>query len=35
MQKRLAEYKAMEEALRQALAPRPHTMEIVPAQAAK
>ncbi len=30
-QKRLAEYKAMEEALRQALAPRPHAMEIVPA----
>ena len=30
-QKRLAEYRAMEEALRQAMAPRPHAMEIVPA----
>ena len=29
LQKRLAEYKAMQEALRQTLAPRPHAMEIV------
>lgn len=35
MQKRMAQYKAMQEAVGQALAPRPHVFEIVPVQEAK